>query len=207
MTGSQSLIAALHADGPPPDIAAKMNLYGQFVGPWDMQVAAFEDNGTRHAGRGEIHFGFVLEGRAVQDVWMIPRRADRRPDTPHMPVAGNWYGTTLRVYDPGLDAWHIAWSDPATGFHARRGRVRAARIVQRAGSTRVSCCAGASPTSPRPRFAGAASARMMRAPAGACRWKCSPAVPAPGHNPRRRRHNDPSRIHRGPRSEQGETLL
>jgi hypothetical protein len=131
MTRSQSLMAALHADGPPPGLAAKMNLYGQFVGPWDMQVAAFEKNGTRHTGRGEIHFGFVLEGRAVQDVWMIPGRAERRPDTPHMPVAGNWYGTTLRVYDPGLDAWHIAWSDPATGFWARQiGRARGGDIVQ-----------------------------------------------------------------------------
>jgi hypothetical protein len=97
MTGSQSLMATLHADGPPPGLAAKMNLYGQFVGPWDMQVAAFEENGKRHTGRGEIHFGFVLEGRAVQDVWMIPPRAERRPGMPQMPVAGNWYGTTLRV--------------------------------------------------------------------------------------------------------------
>ena len=48
-----------------------------------------------------------------------------------MPVAGNWYGTTLRVYDAALDAWHITWSDPATGFHARQiGRARGRDIVQ-----------------------------------------------------------------------------
>jgi hypothetical protein len=131
MIGSQSFIAALHADGPQPEVATKMNLYGQFVGRWDMQVSGCEENGTRHTGRGEIHFGFVLEGRAVQDVWMIPPRAQRRPGMPHMPVAGNWYGTTLRVYDPGLDAWHITWIDPATGFHARQiGRARGRDIVQ-----------------------------------------------------------------------------
>jgi hypothetical protein len=28
---------------------------------------------TRHQGKGEIHFGWVLEGRAIQDVWMTPR--------------------------------------------------------------------------------------------------------------------------------------
>jgi hypothetical protein len=130
-TGSQSLVAVLHAERPPPDIAAKMNLYGQFVGPWDTEVAGFEENGRKHTGRGEIHFGWVLEGRAVQDVWMIPPRAARRPDMHRMPVTGNWYGTTLRVYDPGLDAWHIIWSDPATRFYARQiGRARGNDIVQ-----------------------------------------------------------------------------
>jgi len=43
---------------------------------------------------------------------MIPRLRDRRPDS--MPVAGNWYGITLRAYDPVLDAWRIFWIDPAT---------------------------------------------------------------------------------------------
>ena len=28
--------------------------------------------GTKHTERGEIHFGWVLEGRAIQDVWILP---------------------------------------------------------------------------------------------------------------------------------------
>ena len=27
--------------------------------------------------KGEVHFGPVLEGRAVQDVWIMPRRSER----------------------------------------------------------------------------------------------------------------------------------
>jgi hypothetical protein len=62
---------------------------------------------------------------------MIPPRAKRGPNAPILPVAGNWYGTTLRVYDPGLDAWHILWSDPATQFYTRQiGRARGQDIVQ-----------------------------------------------------------------------------
>jgi hypothetical protein len=38
---------------------------------------------------GEIHFGWVLEGRAVQDIWIRPKR----------PVPSTMYGTTLRVFD------------------------------------------------------------------------------------------------------------
>jgi hypothetical protein len=131
ITASPSFIDVLHTDRPAPDRADKMGLYGRFVGPWDMDVVAHEENGARHMGHGEIHFGWVLEGRAIQDVWMIPRRAERRPGMPEMPVAGNWYGTTLRVYDPGIDAWHIFWSDPTRQLYTRQiGRARGADIVQ-----------------------------------------------------------------------------
>jgi hypothetical protein len=130
-TKSPSFIDVLHTDRPAHDRADKMRLYGQFVGAWETDVIAYEENGTRHTGSGEIHFGFVLEGRAIQDVWMIPRRPARRPDAPVMPVAGNWYGTTLRIYDPGLDAWHIFWNDPVKQYYTRQiGRARGADIVQ-----------------------------------------------------------------------------
>lgn len=55
-------------------------------------------------------------GRAIQDVWIFP---------------GAFYGTTLRVYDPGLDAWHILWSDPLKQYYTRQiGRARGQDIVQ-----------------------------------------------------------------------------
>ncbi|TIL41051.1 MAG: hypothetical protein E5Y87_03330, partial [Mesorhizobium sp.] len=65
-------------------------------------------------GRGEVHFGWVLEGRAIQDVWILPAR-----NTGAQSSLGKWsfYGTTLRVYDPGIDAWHIFWSDPRTQYY------------------------------------------------------------------------------------------
>jgi len=80
--------------------------------------------------RRRIHFGWILQGRAVQDVWMIPRLEDRAK-APASPAAGNWYGTTLRVYDPEIDAWRIWWIDPATNaFRQQIGRARGADIVQ-----------------------------------------------------------------------------
>ena len=70
----------------------------------------------KHKGAGEIHFAWVLEGRAIQDVWILP---------------GVFYGTTLRIYDPGIDAWHILWSDPVRQFYTRQiGRARGDDIVQ-----------------------------------------------------------------------------
>jgi len=117
---------------PATEHAAKMNLYGRFIGRWDMDVVAFEESGAEHRSQGEIWFGWALEGRAIQDVWMIPPCAQRHlASTTAMPVTGNWYGTTLRVYDPGIDAWHIFWIDPATQFYSRQlGRPRGLDIVQ-----------------------------------------------------------------------------
>ncbi|HYM02194.1 MAG TPA: hypothetical protein VET85_04545 [Stellaceae bacterium] len=111
-----SLVAALHTAGPAPDRAAKLGLYGWLIGRWTMDAVIHKDDGTRQDGRGEIHVGWVLEGRAIQDVWILP---------------GVFYGTTLRVYDPGIDAWHILWSDPLKQLYLRqRGRARGPDIVQ-----------------------------------------------------------------------------
>jgi hypothetical protein len=128
---SSGLIAVLSANGPATDRAGELELYGQFVGDWDADIVTYGADGNRHQGKGEIHFGWVLEGRAIQDVWMIPRRKDRRPDGPIMPVAGNWYGTTIRVYDPTLKGWRIYWIDPATNSYRQQiGRKQGKDIVQ-----------------------------------------------------------------------------
>ncbi|MGY8684224.1 hypothetical protein Q2941_41690 [Bradyrhizobium sp. UFLA05-153] len=117
----------LHADGPNREHAQALRLYGQFIGDWDAEVIAHAPDGTTHRAPGEIHFGWVLEGRAIQDVWMIPRATDAPP----FPIAGNWYGTTLRVYDPTIDAWRIFWLDPGRSvFRQQIGRRSGADIVQ-----------------------------------------------------------------------------
>ena len=109
---SNELISVLHAEKPAADRADKLQLYGRFIGDWETKIIAHAPDGARHEGSGEIHFGWILEGRAIQDVWMIPRLAER-PNAPPFPVAGNWFGTTIRVYDPTIDAWRIYWIDPA----------------------------------------------------------------------------------------------
>jgi hypothetical protein len=122
--------AVLHAKGPDPERKEALQLYGQFVGSWDAEITAHGTDGISHRSAGEIHFGWVLQGRAIQDVWMIPRLADREA-APAFPIAGNWYGTTLRVYDPTIQAWRIYWIDPATNsFRQQIGRVEGRNIVQ-----------------------------------------------------------------------------
>jgi len=125
-----SLAAVLLADAPAADRAQELGLYGWLIGSWEADVIAHGPDGGPHRGEAEIHFGWALEGRAIQDVWMIPRRNHRAGARP-MPIAGNWYGTTLRIYDPVIDAWRIFWSDPATNsFRQQIGRRKGADIVQ-----------------------------------------------------------------------------
>src|SRR5215211_3119318 len=132
----QSSLAAsfprvLHADGPDPERKAKLGLYSWLVGRWEMEITTILEDGSTHAGRGEIHAGWILQGRAIQDVWMIPRLQERQPGIEQLPGAGNWYGTTLRIYDPNLDAWRILWNDPATNFFSQQtARARGQDIVQ-----------------------------------------------------------------------------
>jgi len=128
MTNSPFL-EALGADGPSPDRAGKMDLYGRFVGSWDLDVTQIAEDGVRRQRKGEWHFGWALEGRAIQDVWIVPPRGALR----HGDAAANVnsYGTTLRVYNPGIDAWLIQWTDPVTQNHLQMiGRGQGHDIVQ-----------------------------------------------------------------------------
>ena len=121
----------LHAEGPDPERQAKLGLYSWLVGDWDMDVTTILEDGSTHAGYGEIHAGWILQGRAIQDVWMIPHLQERRPGIRQLPGSGNWYGTTLRIYDPNLDAWRILWNDPATNFFTQQtGRPLGQDVVQ-----------------------------------------------------------------------------
>ncbi|TAN03330.1 MAG: hypothetical protein EPN45_10705 [Rhizobiaceae bacterium] len=78
-------------------------------------------DGTTLGSTGEIHFGWVLEGRAIQDIWIRPRR----------PAPSIMYGTTLRIFDPGIGGWHIIRSDPLNQDYSRQiGRAEGKDIVQ-----------------------------------------------------------------------------
>lgn len=117
---------ALFASTPAADRAGKMMLYGQFIGSWDGRVVVHTADGTRRESSSEVHFGWVLGGRAVQDVWIAPSRLGRKATDPD-----RMYGTTMRVYDPHNDLWHITWIDPVKQvFNKMTGRQVGDDIVQ-----------------------------------------------------------------------------
>jgi hypothetical protein len=102
---------ALTAHSDSTEIPEAFDIYGWLMGSWEMEVRRFPD-GIEYRGSGEVHFSWVLEGRAVQDVWIMPRRSERTSDSLK---AFNVYGTTVRVWDPAIEAWRVTWINPVTG--------------------------------------------------------------------------------------------
>lgn len=106
---------ALASNGPAADRADKLALYAWLVGSWELDAVLRRPDGSTEQKRGFISAGWVLEGRAIQDVFTIP---------------GLFYGSTLRVYDPALDAWHCHWSDPLRQVYFQAiGRACGSEIV------------------------------------------------------------------------------
>jgi hypothetical protein len=96
---------ALQSDAPSlPDHA---RLFAPFIGDWDLLVRWYDEaGGLTRTEAGEWYFSWVLEGRAIQDVWIVPPRALRATHPPYE------YGTSLRFYDPAADAWQSTWIGP-----------------------------------------------------------------------------------------------
>jgi hypothetical protein len=83
----------LLADGPAAAHTDKLMLFGRLVGAWNMVIV--DETGTF---RGTWVFGWVLQGRAIQDVVWDERTRLR--------------GTTVRLYEPATDSWRITWFGP-----------------------------------------------------------------------------------------------
>ena len=111
------------------DIPESADVYGWFCGSWHLTVLRYRGVDVTTRGlTGEVHAARVLEGRAVQDVWIMPRIADRTapPDR-----TMNMFGTTLRSWDPAARAWRIEWTNPVTGHHeVQFGNWNGAEILQ-----------------------------------------------------------------------------
>jgi hypothetical protein len=105
-------LAALAAPGRSPEIPESADAYGWLIGSWELDVYDYPADEAVRRSQGEVHFGWVLEGRAVQDVWIMPRRAERSSDSSK---TSNRYGTTLRVWNPSIQGWRVTWINPVTG--------------------------------------------------------------------------------------------
>jgi hypothetical protein len=111
------MITALGASHPHPSISDEAHTFDRFVGTWDCDYTNFRDDGTIERSRDEVIFGWILDGRAVQDIWAW---ADPNDATQERKM-----GTTIRFFDPqDLEMAHYldlagGWNHQEPGW--RRG--------------------------------------------------------------------------------------
>jgi len=101
----RDMITTLEARGPHPSIRDQAQTFDRFVGTWDCDYASFKEDGRTEHAKGEVIFGWVLDGHAVQDIWIwIEENSSGERKL----------GTTVRFFDPKLGKWRIIWIDPVS---------------------------------------------------------------------------------------------
>jgi len=76
-------------------------LFGQFVGDWEItDCRILTGNGDWRELKGELHWRWILRGRATQDVWTLFEK-----------TTGELFyeGTTVRLYVPETGTWASTW--------------------------------------------------------------------------------------------------
>ena len=110
------------------DIKAEEDIFAPLLGVWDVDTRDLQPDGSAVAGRGEWLFSRILEGRAFQDVWIMPARVPQGARPNHL---YNRYGTTVRMMDPQTRRWQIAWFNPISGaFDVLHATVVDGQVIQ-----------------------------------------------------------------------------
>ena len=97
-----NLEGVLTAGGPAEGHEGELELFGRFVGVWDLAVEERTPDGGVERYPAEWRWGWALGGRAVADVWIAP---------------GHEHGLSLRFPDPARPGtWRSTWLGPHRGW-------------------------------------------------------------------------------------------
>jgi hypothetical protein len=103
----------------PGPVDRDVELFGRFVGAWAFDGTDIAEDGTKTDYTGRWDFGYVLGGRAVQDV---------------LYCEGIEHGTTVRI-PRGDGSWDVVWLTPVQrAVRQLVGRAEGERIVITGGS-------------------------------------------------------------------------
>ena len=97
------MVTALKARGPHPSLGAQAKVFGRLVGTWDVEYTDFKKDGKVTHRSGEFIVGWVMDGRAIQDVWIVDPSGARKDREVY---------TELRYYEPKSRTWPATFVDP-----------------------------------------------------------------------------------------------
>jgi hypothetical protein len=97
------MVTALQAAGPNPALGDHASVFGRLVGAWDVEYTDFSKDGKVTHRSGELTFGWVLDGRVMQDLWIVfPSEAGKAREV----------YTDLLYLDPKSGTWAAVSIDP-----------------------------------------------------------------------------------------------
>jgi hypothetical protein len=97
------MVKTLRAMGPHPSLGDQANVFGRFVGTWDVDYAFFSEDGKATHSSGELIVGWVMDGQALQDLFITyPTGTGEKGEI----------GTTLRYFDKESGKWHVTYVEP-----------------------------------------------------------------------------------------------
>jgi hypothetical protein len=97
------MVRSIQAVGPHPSLADPAKIFDGFVGSWNVEYTDFSKDGKPTHRTGELLIGWVMDGRAMQDFWIVypsGARTDRE------------VYTALRYYDRKSATWPMTFIDP-----------------------------------------------------------------------------------------------
>ena len=104
------LAVELDATGPHASLADQAEVVGRLVGTWDVEYTHFAKDGTTTRRTGAFVVGWVMDGRAIQILWIVDPSGTRKDREVY---------TNLHWFDPKSRAWRSAFVDPEHGSVAR----------------------------------------------------------------------------------------
>ena len=123
----RDMIKALEASGPHPSLGEQARVFDRLVGTWDCDYSFYRDDGTVRHSKGELLVGWILDGRAVQDLFIsYPANGEKE----------RRIGTTIRFFDTALKQWRIIFISPQFNYVVTvQGGLEGDRIVLRGTDT------------------------------------------------------------------------
>ena len=98
-----AMITALRATGPHPSLGDHASVLDRLVGAWDVEYMDISKSGKAVHRSGELLVGWILDGRAMEDLWIVyPSGADKDREV----------YADVRYFDPKSGTWPAIFFDP-----------------------------------------------------------------------------------------------
>jgi hypothetical protein len=104
------MVAALKAMGPNQSLGDQAKVFDRLIGTWDVELTDFSKNGKATHRSGEFIVGWVMDGRVIQEFWIVDPSGTRTDREVY---------TELRYYDPKSGTWASTFIDPEHASVAR----------------------------------------------------------------------------------------